>query len=307
MSSVLYDIPGPKARARNRLVSYVGVVLIVAAVGYVLYRLAATGQFEPIRWEWITYEAIQILLLQALLNTLSAFATAAVLSLALGALFAAARLSDHPVLRAPATVVVEFFRAIPVLVLIFFIYFGLPPAGINISTFWAVVIGLTLYNGSVLAEVFRAGVLALPRGQSEAAYALGMRKTQVMTTVLLPQALRAMLPTIVSQLVVVLKDTALGFLIGYPELLFAARTLGSQGDFQFPIIPVAIVVAIIYITMCLLLSLLADYLEKRTRRSPRRSDIDESAATKAENEMHVSHVRGGGDEITQAPSPRDLN
>lgn len=269
MTAVLYDIPGPKARTRNRTLGVVGVALVVAAIAFVLYRLAVTGQFAAAKWNFITYEAIQYLLLDALLATLTAFALAAVLSLVFGALFAAARLSDHGWLRSPATIIVEFFRAIPVLVMIFFIYFGLPPAGVDISTLWAVVIGLTLYNGSVLAEVFRAGVLALPKGQSEAAYALGMRKTQVMTYVLLPQALRAMLPTIVSQLVVVLKDTALGFLIGYPELLFVTRTLGSQGQFDFPIIPVAIVVAIIYIAMCLLLSWLANVLEKRTRRSRR--------------------------------------
>jgi glutamate transport system permease protein len=110
-------------------------------------------------------------------------------------------------------------------------------------------------------------VASLPRGQSEAAFALGMRKTQVMTNVLLPQALRAMLPTIVSQLVVVLKDTALGFIILYPELLYQARFLGSQVQLGSPILQVALVVAVIYITMCVLLALLATFLERRTRRS----------------------------------------
>ncbi|MGQ0483262.1 MAG: amino acid ABC transporter permease [Pseudonocardia sp.] len=273
MTAVLYDVPGPKARIRNRTAGILGSAAVIGVVAYVVYRLAATGQFEARKWEFITFEAIQFLLLDALLATLTAFALAAVLSLLFGALLAAARLSEHSWVSGPATLVVEFLRAIPVLVMIFFIYFGLPPAGINISTLWAVVIGLTLYNGSVLAEVFRAGVQALPKGQSEAAYALGMRKTQVMTSVLLPQALRNMLPTIVSQLVVVLKDSALGFLIGYPELLFVTRTLGSQGQFDFPIIPVAIVVAMIYISMCLLLSALANYLERRTRRSGGRGSV----------------------------------
>jgi glutamate transport system permease protein len=274
MTAVLYDVPGPRARRRNRILGIIGVVAVVAFMAYVIYRLAATGQFDPEKWNIFTFKAVQLLLLDALVNTLSAFAMAAVLSLLVGALLAAARLSDHAVLRYPATLVVEFFRAIPVLVMMFTIYFGLPAAGVTISAFWAVVIGLTLYNGSVLAEIFRAGVLALPRGQSEAAYALGMRKTQVMTAVLLPQALRAMLPTIISQLVVVLKDTALGFLIGYPELLFQARLLGSQGDFELPIIPVAIVVALIYIAMCLLLSWLANYVDRRTRRRPGAITVD---------------------------------
>jgi glutamate transport system permease protein len=284
MSAVLFDVPGPRARRRNRTLAFVGVAFVLVFIAYVVYRLAATGQFEAAKWSFILYENIQLLLLDALLATLQAFALAAVLSLVVGALLAAARLSDHAWLRAPATVVVEFFRAIPVLVMIFTIYFGLPSVGITVSTLWAVVVGLTLYNGSVLAEVFRAGVVALPRGQSEAAYALGMRKTQVMTNVLLPQALTAMLPTIVSQLVVVLKDTALGFLIGYPELLFTTRTLGSQGQFDFPIIPVAIVIAVIYISMCLLLSWLATVLERRSRRR-RRGTPPPAAPERADAEL----------------------
>jgi glutamate transport system permease protein len=270
MSMVLYDAPGPRARTRNASLGVLGAVLVLAALAFVLYRFADTGQFTGRRWEWIQYVEIQKLLIRSLLNVLAAFAMGAVLALAFGTVFAACRLSDHAWLSHPAVVVVEFFRAVPLLVMIFFFYYGLPPAtGISVTPYWAVVLGLTLYNGSVLAEIFRAGVLSLPRGQSEAAYALGMRKTQVMTSVLLPQAVRAMLPTIVSQLVVLLKDTALGFLIGFQELLFQARTLGSQGMFDYPILPVAFTVAVIYIAMCLLLSAVAGYLERRTRRGPK--------------------------------------
>jgi len=266
--TVLYDVPGPRARARNRLLGVLGTVALLAIFAFVIYRLAAAGQFSPRVWEWIQYKAIQLLLLDALWNTLRAFAVAAVLSLIFGAVFAAGRLSDHAWLSRPATAIVEFFRAIPLLILIFILFFGLTQgAGIQITAFWAVVLGLMLYNGSVLAEIFRAGVASLPRGQSEAAYGLGMRKSQVMTYVLLPQAVRAMLPTIISQLVVVLKDTALGFLILYPELLYQARYLGGQGQLGSPILPVAIVIAAIYISMCLLLSWLANVLERRSRRS----------------------------------------
>jgi glutamate transport system permease protein len=268
MTAVLYDVPGPKARTRNTLLGVIGTLVVLGAVAFVLYRLAASGQFSARVWEWIQYKNIQLLLLDALLNTLRAFAVAAVLSLVFGAVFAAGRLSDHTWVSRPASAIVEFFRAIPLLVLIFILFYGVSKGlGIDIPAFWAVVVGLMLYNGSVLAEIFRAGVRSLPRGQSEAAYGLGMRKTQVMTYVLLPQALRAMLPTIISQLVVVLKDTALGFLILYPELLYQARYLGGQGQLGSPILPVAIVIAVIYITMCLLLSTLANFLERRSRRS----------------------------------------
>lgn len=268
MTAVLYDIPGPRARGRNLLIGVVGTAIVVGIAGFVIYRLVVTGQFDAAQWEWIQYSAIQVLLLEALLATLKAFAVAAVFSIVFGAVFAAGRLSDHRWISGPSSAVVEFFRAIPLLVLIFILFYGTTKGlGFDISAFWAVVIGLTLYNGSVLAEIFRAGVRALPRGQSEAAYGLGMRKTQVMTNVLLPQSLRAMLPTIVSQLVVVLKDTALGFLILYPELLYQARYLGGQGQLGSPILPVAMVIAAIYIAMCLLLASLANYLERRSRRN----------------------------------------
>jgi glutamate transport system permease protein len=260
MTAVLFDVPGPRARARYRLAAVAGGLIVVAVLAFVLIRFAQSGLFTAEQWDWITYERIQLTLLYGLLATLRAFAVGAVLALTFGALFATARLSDHAWIRNPAAAIVEFFRAIPLLILMFLLYFGM-----GISAFWAVVFGLMLYNGSVLAEVFRAGILAVPRGQSEAAYGLGLRKTQVMTAVLLPQALTAMLPTVISQLVVLLKDTALGFIIQYEELLFVGRQLGSQLQLDAPIIPVAIVIAIIYITMCMLLSLLATRAERWSR------------------------------------------
>ncbi len=268
-TSVLFDVPGPAGRRRNRLIGLASVVILAALAGYVIYRFAVTGQFSAQKWAIFQYVAIQQLLLNGLINTLKAAALATVLALAFGAVFAAGRLSDHAWVRGPAGLVVELFRAIPLLILIFFFYYGSRPLfGIALSPLWALVLGLTLYNGSVLAEVFRAGVLAVPRGQSEAAYALGLRKTQVMTLILLPQALRSMLPSIVSQLVVLLKDTALGFIITYEELLFVAKQLGTQVQFGSPFIPAAIVVTVIYVGICMALSWFAGYL---ARHRPRKS------------------------------------
>lgn len=266
-SSVLFDVPGPRGIVRNRISGVIGVAIILALLAFVAYKFYDTGQFEGRVWEWIQYEQVQKDLLEALLATVKAFALGAVLAMAFGALFAAGRLSEHVLMRVPSMLVVELFRAVPLLILIFLFYYGLPVAGVRMTPFMAVVLGLMLYNGSVLAEVFRAGILSLPRGQSEAAYALGMRKTQVMTFVLLPQAVRAMLPAIVSQLVVLLKDTSLGFLITYYELLQYAKLIGGVGQFGRPYIPVFIVVTSIYITLCLLLTWLATYLEARNRRS----------------------------------------
>jgi glutamate transport system permease protein len=293
-ASVLFDTPGPKARARNLGAGVGGGVLLILVLAFLAYRFVAAGLFDGSGWEWIQYERIQVLLLTSLGNTLRAFAVAAVLSLLFGAVFATGRLSDHRWLSRPASVIVEFFRAVPLLVLIFILYYGVSRSlGLTISAFWAVVLGLMLYNGSVFAEIFRSGVLALPKGQSEASYALGLRKTQVMTNVLLPQAVRAMLPTILSQLVVVLKDTALGFIIQYPELLYQTRYLGSQGQLGSPLLQVAMVVTVLYISMCLLLSALANYLERRTRRSPKGTDIGPGDKAKLDNLVTVAGAQGG--------------
>src|SRR5439155_8779677 len=262
----LYDLPGPRATARNRVAGLVALGAVAVLVGFVAYRFWATGQFSALRWQQFEFKAVQLELLRGLWATLKAAAVGSVLALAFGALFAAARLSDHALLRAPAVFVVELFRAIPLLILIFFAYYVPLQYHASLGTFWALVIGLTLYNGSVLAEIFRAGILAVPRGQSEAAYALGLRKGQVMRSILLPQAVRAMLPAIVSQLVVLLKDTALGFIITYPELLFVGKQIGGRLPFDLPFVPTYLIVAAIYIGLCGLLSAFAFWLQRRLTR-----------------------------------------
>lgn len=265
--AVLYDHPGPRARARNRILTVAFGVLLLALLYWVYSKFDDKGQWAAVLWKpftkastWTDY------ILPGLKNTLAAAAVAMVLSLAFGVIFAVGRLSDHWWLRFPSGVVVEFFRAVPLLLLMFFIFFGIPFVTEKpMSNFWAVVIALTLYNGSVLAEAFRAGVRAVPIGQSEAAYAIGMRKSQVMGQILIPQAARAMLPVIVSQLVVLVKDTALGYIISYNELLQLGvnNVAANFGN----VVQAAIVAAIIYIVINSALTATAGWLGRRTRRS----------------------------------------
>lgn len=260
-SSILFDAPGPRARRLNLLLSVVGIAVVVATVAFIVVRLDQTNQLTSAKWSPFGYTDIQRALLNGLIATVKAAAAGTVLALLLGALLAAGRLSDHAPVRAVSRLVVELFRALPLLLLIFFaFYLGKG----SISPFAAVVIGLTLYNGSILAEVFRAGILALPRGQAEAGYALGLRKTQVMTLILIPQAVRAMLPSIVAQIVVLLKDSSLGFIIAYAELLRAVQQIGSQ---YFNLLPTFIVGATVYVALNLAVAGLAKVLESRTRRT----------------------------------------
>jgi glutamate transport system permease protein len=269
---VLFDLPGPKARRRIRIGTAIGTLVVLAVVAFVLVRLAGNEQLDPDRWAILfdPNSGVPQALGRALVRTLQAAAVGMVLATLLGLLLAVGRLSDHTWVRIPVAAFIEFFRAIPLLVVIFALFFVLPKFGVDVSTFAALTGGLVLYNSAVLAEIFRAGVLSVDRGQSEAAFGLGMRKSQVMTLVLLPQATRRMLPVLIAQLVVLLKDTSLGFIISYLELLRQARGLvefftplfGNTYTFQL-----YTAAAVIYIVVNVLLSQVARSVEKRTRRS----------------------------------------
>ena len=208
MSNVLYDSPGPRTIARHRIYTAIASLALLAVVGYVLWLMYDKGEFEYELWEpFLTPDYIRALVIDGLLTTVKMAFTAIIFAVVFGLLFGMGKLSEHSWVRWPCWAVVEFFRAVPVLLLMVFVFFSYG-VGDGFGSYWSVVVALTLYNGSVLAEVFRAGVLAVPRGQAEAAYAIGMRKTQVMVHVLLPQAIKIMLPAIISQCVVALKDTA---------------------------------------------------------------------------------------------------
>ncbi|MEE1926598.1 amino acid ABC transporter permease [Streptomyces sp. TRM 70351] len=265
MSSVLYDAPGPRAKRRNLLISVIGGLAVAALLVFGIARVAASGQLDPEMWEMFQYSGIIDGILTGLVSTLKAFVLAGVLSLLLAALLAVARLSDHAPVRWFATAFIELFRAVPLLITIFVIWAGF----LTNQPMWALVLGLTVYNGAVQAEVLRAGILAVPRGQVEAAYALGMSKTQVMLTIQIPQAVRAMLPAMISQLVVTLKDTSLGYIIVYEELLYAGQLIARNTliDGDNPYVTVIIVIGAVYIAMCMALSALASWIERRGRRT----------------------------------------
>ncbi|MET9062702.1 amino acid ABC transporter permease [Streptomyces antibioticus] len=271
MSSVLYDTPGPRAKRRNVLFTVIFAVLLVLLLWWVWLKMDEKELWTSAQWKpftesqaWTTY------LLPGLANTLKAAALAMVIALPLGAVFGIARLSDHRWVRGASGTVVEFFRAIPVLLLMLFaneIYARSTDISSEDRPLYAVVTGLVLYNAAVLAEVVKAGILALPKGQTEAAYAIGLRKGQTMGSILLPQAVTAMLPAIVSQLVVIVKDTALGgVMIGFTELLNTRGTLAANYANQ---IPSFIVIAIMFIVLNFILTSFASWLERRLRRSKR--------------------------------------
>lgn len=263
---VLYDVQGPRARRRVLVASAVGGLLVLGLLALAAQRLAANEQLEYALYEpFLTEPQLYERLLEGLTNTLKAAAYALVLATALGIVLAFGRLSHRWFIRLPAVAVVEFFRGVPLLLLIFFFYLAFPLAfGIELPALWSLVLGLTLYNGAVIAEIVRAGVLSIPKGQTEAAYAMGLSRGQTLRLVLLPQAIRVMLPALISQLVVLLKDTSLGFVIGFEELL---RTGGQLVQVLNNPIQLYIFVALVYIVINSALSLLAGWVERRQRRT----------------------------------------
>ena len=202
-------------------------------------------------------------LLVGLRNTVAATVVAGSLAIAAGLALALLRLSRRRAVRLPTGAWIQFFRGVPLLLLISFLarFFG--ELGIDVPAFW-LVLGLTIYNAAVFAEVFRAGILSLERGQREAAAAIGLRSGQAMRLVVLPQAIRRMLPTLVSQLVTLLKDSSLGFVLPYEELLRRGRSIGEI--YPASILQALLVVAGIYLCVNVALSRVAAWLERRQSR-----------------------------------------
>jgi glutamate transport system permease protein len=268
--AVLFDVPGPRARLTYRIIGVIAVLLLAGLVALIIRGLAnpSDNQFTAEKWapflDPVTWTAY---LLPGLLRTLQAAAIAVVLSIAVGLVLGVGRLSQSRVLRAVCGLYVEFFRSVPVLVMMIFAYFfAVFVVGIvgDAASLFGVVAGLVLYNSSVIAELIRSGVHALPRGQGEAGLALGLTPSQAMMAILLPQAITSMLPSLLSQLVVILKDTALGYIINYAELIRGGQNLSTNfGN----LIPTFIVLAAIFIAINYALTAVARLVERRLQRS----------------------------------------
>jgi glutamate transport system permease protein len=264
-TSVLFDAPGPRARRRHAILSIVGVLLVVA-LGYVVVRkMQDASQLQGDMWKpFVTDRSVwRDYLLLGLWGTLKAAIISIVLAIAFGLLFGVGRLSSNRVIRWVAGIVVEFFRSVPVLIMMIASYGYYSRSGVfssETAPLAGVVTGLTLYNGSVIAELVRSGVFSLPKGQSEAGLSIGLTESQTLRSIQLPQALTAMLPALIGQFVVILKDSALGYSITYAELLIWSKTLGSAFANT---LPAYLVAAVLFILINFTLTVLAGKIEKR--------------------------------------------
>ncbi|SDP47950.1 glutamate transport system permease protein [Klenkia soli] len=262
-TAYLYDEPGPRGRRRIRTASVVSLLVLAGLLALMLRQFASRGQLDADRWTPFLSWPIWEYLLVGLRGTLLAAAVVAVLGGALGVLLALGRLSPIRPLRWACTGFIEVFRTLPVLLLIYLMLFGLPAYGINLPVLWKLAVPLTVANSAAIAEIVRAGVLSLPRGQSEAAASLGLRRLQVMRAVVLPQALRAVTPSLVVQLVSLLKDTSLGYVVAFTELLYRAQVLSAYNRL---LIQTFLVVTLVYLVVNGALSALASRLRSRGSR-----------------------------------------
>lgn len=257
MSSVLYDVPGPKARRVSLIGSIIGVIAIAGLLWWAISILAQQGIFEPERWAVFQIPDVWVLIGNGILATLTAAAVAAVIAFPLGLVLCLMRISDVAWIRIPTRIVLEFLRGMPVVLMMFFVLLVFAT-----GSFVAVVAGLVLYNSAIFAEIIRAGIQSLPKGQREAGLAIGLTSFASRRSIELPQAIRRMLPSLVAQLVVLLKDTSLGYIVSYEELL---RKVQIMADFLGPdyLFPVFFVAAAIYIAINFSVSRLAIWIEKR--------------------------------------------
>ncbi len=262
---VLFDAPGPRAQRRIVLFTIASVLVALLLVGLALAQLAAHHQLDSYRWQAFTTGPYLRVLWAGLEGTLKATAMSALLAFPLGALLALLRLSPRRPLRWLASGYIELFRSIPLLLLIYAFLLALPRYNINLPIFWKLVVPIVMVSSAVIAEVFRAGVKALDRGQSEAAQAIGLTYWQSLQLVVLPQAIRLVLPTLIAQFVTLLKESTLGYAVSYPELMKQADFLTARTHLLFQ---TYVIIALVYVAINYLLGQLAGLVDRRLRRRP---------------------------------------
>ncbi len=272
---VLFDAPGPRAQVRIRLLTVLSVLVLAGILAFVLYQFGTHGQLQAEKWVQFGELPILKFLLSGLVNTLKAAAVSAVISIPLGALFSVLRLSRSRWVRWPVGAYIEVFRSVPMLLLIYLFVIGLPAVGVNVPIFWKLVIPIVLGNVAIMAEVFRAGVRALPSGQFEAGQTVGLTYWQNMRIVVFPQALRLVVPALITQLVALIKDTTLGYAASYSELMKSATNLTAYTGY---LIQTYLVVALIYVVLNFAISKLAEVLERTINGNSSRLRMNRVAA-----------------------------
>jgi glutamate transport system permease protein len=243
LDDILFGAPSPQAQAVTRVASAIAAAVLLLLAASIVFRFHAAGQLDARFWEFFAWPTTWSFLARGLLGTLASAAMAGVIALALGLVLMVGRLARLRLVRWPSIAAIEFLRGTPTLLLIYVCFLVLPQVGIKLSTYWMLTLPIALSTAAVVAEVYRAGVLAVPRGQTDAARSLGLTEAQVFFLVVFPQALRYIVPALVAQLVIVVKDTTFGYVVTYGELMQNAKVLIAN---YHALVPVYLVVAALY-------------------------------------------------------------
>ncbi|WP_127573799.1 amino acid ABC transporter permease [Georgenia faecalis] len=254
----LFDTVGPRAQRRVRIITVLSVLFLLGVFALAYWQFYRSGQLAPSKWAWLYDPATLRYMVRALGHTAWAALGAGAIALPLGLVLALGRLSASRLLRWPSTAVIEVFRAVPVLLVIYIFTSALPQYGVNPEVYWKLVIPVGLCAAAIIAEVIRAGILAIPRGQSDAAASIGMTPSLAFRLVVLPQAVRVIIPSLVAQAVIVVKDTTFGYVVSYGELMQSGRVLvATTGD----LVQTYLVITVVYILVNMVISRVAQRLD----------------------------------------------
>ena len=260
MRDALYEAPGPKTRHRVRIGTAISAVVVLLAIAAVIRQFWVTGQLAPRYWslflQWTTWRFLG----QGLLGTVAVALTAGAIALVLGLTLMLGRTSGVRPLAALCRVVTDFFRGVPSLLLIYFFFFVPAQLGLKMPSFWMLALPVALAASGVLAEGFRAGE-SKSKGQVEAALSIGLSRAQTMRRVVLPQAVCYVIPSLIAQLVVVVKDTTVAYVVSFPDLMQNARVLITSYD---ALVSMYLVIAVIYILINYAINKASVYVAHRT-------------------------------------------
>ena len=263
---LLYEPPGPKTRRRIRIFTALSLLVIAAGLVLMVRQFAVTGQLAARYWSFFAKATTWRFLGQGLLTTLKAALTGALIAFALGFVLMRGKLRGNPVIHGMSTALIEFTRGVPTLLFIYFFFLVVPQTGWKMSAFWKITLPCAISACGVVAEALRSGVNAVPKGQTEAALSLGLTQTRLFYKVVFPQAIRYVIPSLIVELVIVLKDTTFAYVVTCDDLMQNAKVLISNYD---AMLSVYLVVAVIYILINYLLNRLSDRLAVRLRKTER--------------------------------------
>ncbi len=261
MRDALYEPPGPKTRKKMLVGTVVTLASVLALAAWIVYRFWVTGQLSARYWQLFSWRTTWIYLGRGLLGTFEVALTSAAIAIVLGLALMLGRTGRFAWLRVVCAAITNFFRGVPSLLFIYFFFFTMPSVGISMPPFWMMVLPISFAASGVLAEVFRAGMNAVPKGQTEAGLSIGLSPWKVKTKIVMPQAIRFVIPSLISQLVVVVKDTALAYVVSYPDLMQNAQVLRTNYD---AMVSTFLVVGLIYIVINYLINKASVYVSRRT-------------------------------------------